>query len=97
MWASAAWMTSRRCSVSSAAQSRNDDRKPCGTTGTRRRSSSRRCTFKRSCSAWGLVSQRRSVLFWRDPPGPHAPPVTTAPGRGRRSRVGGIVGVPGVS
>ena len=38
------------------------------------------------------------VLFWRDPPGPHAPrlpgsPVTMARGHGWRSSVGGIVGV----
>ena len=39
----------------------------------------------------GAGDATAGVLFWRDPPGPHAP------GRGRRSRVGGIVGVPGVS
>ena len=33
------------------------------------------------------------VLFWRDPPAPS--PVTTAPERGLRSGVGGIVGVLG--
>ena len=42
---------------------------------------------------FGVGVATAGVQFWRDPSGPRAPG-DNGPGRGRRSRVGGLVGVP---
>ena len=64
MWASAAATTSRGWSVSSAAQSRKDDRKPCGTAAIRCFMSSRRIRFPSTGIPRSFRNTIRHVWSW---------------------------------